>query len=236
MSNLPLTLEEMQYEILQGDLSDNPKLQASSIPALDRELKTKAKKVIPAINEILKVIENCKKTVELYSGQVEEKMNSMRTELENTLKLEYAKDIEERFNSLGAQIEQYITAQLKEQQTTGTGAGTGAGTGTGTGTGAEKMKRQFLKKVQVPIGSQIATGLKMTEIQDLEKQIVVTGYVQKTKMNTLLMPQATTDYENACAYSTTSYPADIRINPDTDEIIVANMGKNDFIVYLYEME
>ena len=98
------------------------------------------------------------------------------------------------------------------------------------------MKRQFLKKVQVPIGSQIATGLKMTEIQDLEKQIVVTGYVQKTKMNTLLMPQATTDYENACAYSTTSYPADIRINPDTDEIIVANMGKNDFIVYLYEME
>ena len=228
MSNLPLTLEEMQYEILQGDLSDNPKLQANSIPALDRELKTKAKKVIPAINEILKVIENCKKTVELYSGQVEEKISSMRTELENTLKLEYAKDIEERFNSLGAQIEQYITAQLKEQQTTGTGAG--------AGTGAEKMKRQFLKKVQVPIGSQIATGLKMTEIQDLEKQIVVTGYVQKTKMNTLLMPQATTDYENACAYSTTSYPADIRINPDTDEIIVANMGKNDFIVYLYEME
>ena len=228
MSNLPLTLEEMQYEILQGDLSDNPKLQANSIPALDRELKTKAKKVIPAINEILKVIENCKKTVELYSGQVEEKISSMRTELENTLKLEYAKDIEERFNSLGAQIEQYITAQLKEQQTTGTGAG--------AGTGAEKMKRQFLKKVQVPIDSQIATGLKMTEIQDLEKQIVVTGYVQKTKMNTLLMPQATTDYENACAYSTTSYPADIRINPDTDEIIVANMGKNDFIVYLYEME
>lgn len=228
MSNLPLTLEEMQYEILQGDLSDNPKLQSSSIPALDRELKTKAKKIIPAINEILKVIENCKKTVELYSGQVEEKISSMRTELENTLKLEYAKDIEERFNSLGAQIEQYITAQLKEQQTTGTGAG--------AGTGAEKMKRQFLKKVQVPIGSQIATGLKMTEIQDLEKQIVVTGYVQKTKMNTLLMPQATTDYENACAYSTTSYPADIRINPDTDEIIVANMGKNDFIVYLYEME
>ena len=153
-------------------------------------------------------------------------ISSMRTELENTLKLEYAKDIEERFNSLGAQIEQYITAQLKEQQTTGAGAGTGA----------EKMKRQFLKKVQVPIGSQIATGLKMTEIQDLEKQIVVTGYVQKTKMNTLLMPQATTDYENACAYSTTSYPADIRINPDTDEIIVANMGKNDFTVYLYEME
>ena len=229
MSNLPLTLEEMQYEILQGDLSDNPKLQANSIPALDRELKTKAKKIIPAINEILKVIENCKKTVELYSGQVEEKISSMRTELENTLKLEYAKDIEERFNSLGAQIEQYITAQLKEQTT-------GAGAGTGTGTGAEKMKRQFLKKVQVPIGSQIATGLKMTEIQDLEKQIVVTGYVQKTKMNTLLMPQATTDYENACAYSTTSYPADIRINPDTDEIIVANMGKNDFIVYLYEME
>ena len=228
MSNLPLTLEEMQYEILQGDLSENPKLQSSSIPALDRELKTKAKKIIPAINEVLKVIENCKKTVELYSGQVEEKMNSMRTELENTLKLEYAKDIEERFNSLGAQIEQYITAQLKEQQTTGAG--------TGAGTGAEKMKRQFLKKVQVPIGSQIATGLKMTEIQDLEKQIVVTGYVQKTKMNTLLMPQATTDYENACAYSTTSYPADIRINPDTDEIIVANMGKNDFIVYLYEME
>ena len=228
MSNLPLTLEEMQYQILQGDLSDNPKLQSSSIPALDRELKTKAKKIIPAINEILKVIENCKKTVELYSGQVEEKISSMRTELENTLKLEYAKDIEERFNSLGAQIEQYITAQLKEQQTTGTGAG--------AGTGAEKMKRQFLKKVQVPIDSQIATGLKMTEIQDLEKQIVVTGYVQKTKMNTLLNPPIMTDYENACPYSTTSYPVDVRVNPDTDEITIANTGKNDLTVYLYEME
>lgn len=229
MSNLPLTLEEMQYEILQGDLSDNPKLQANSIPALDKELKTKAKKIIPAINEILKVIENCKKTVELYSSQVEEKISSMGTELENTLKLEYAKDIEERFNSLEGQIEQYITEQLKEQTT-------GAGTGAGTGTGAEKMKRQFLKKVQVPIGSQIATGLKMTEIQDLEKQIVVTGYVQKTKMNTLLNPPIMTDYENACPYSTTSYPADIRINPDTDEITIANTGKNDLIVYLYEME
>ena len=29
---------------------------------------------------------------------------------------------------------------------------------------------------------------------------------------------------------------DIRVNPDTDEITIANTGKNDLTVYLYEME
>ena len=86
MSNLPTTLEEMQFAILQGDLSTNPKLQPSTIPSRDKELKTVAKKIIPAINELLKTVTTCKTSVEQYSSQVEAKVQELGTQMEKSLK------------------------------------------------------------------------------------------------------------------------------------------------------
>ena len=59
MSDLPTTLAEMQRDILQGDLSLNSYLQPSPIASRDKELKTDNKKMIPAVNELLKKINVC---------------------------------------------------------------------------------------------------------------------------------------------------------------------------------
>ena len=81
MSVVPNTLEEVQYQVLQGDLTLNPKLQPSSIPAKDKELKTVAKKVIPAINELVKLVAVCKQSVDSYSSKIEEKVNAFGSAL-----------------------------------------------------------------------------------------------------------------------------------------------------------
>lgn len=69
MSELPTTLEEMQRDILQGDLASNPYLQSSVIASRDKELKTDAKKMIPAINELLKKIAVCMQTVNIFTAE-----------------------------------------------------------------------------------------------------------------------------------------------------------------------
>ena len=69
MSDLPTTLEEMQRDILQGDLAGNLYLQPSPIASRDKELKTDSKKIIPAINEILKKITVCMETVNIFTTE-----------------------------------------------------------------------------------------------------------------------------------------------------------------------
>lgn len=69
MSDLPTTLAEMQRDILQGDLSLNSYLQPSPIASRDKELKTDNKKMIPAVNELLKKINVCIETVNTFTSE-----------------------------------------------------------------------------------------------------------------------------------------------------------------------
>lgn len=109
MSSLPSTLEEMQYEVLQGDLTANPKLQPSPIPAKDKELKTTAKKIIPAINELVKLVATCKQSVDTYAGQIEEKVNSYGEVLGNTLKKEQLEAIESKVAEVEEALKRTLT-------------------------------------------------------------------------------------------------------------------------------
>ena len=77
MANLPDTLEAMQRDILHYDLSLNPYLQKSSIPAKDKELKTNAKKVIPAINELLKVINTFSSGIQNFMQDTQNSVNEV---------------------------------------------------------------------------------------------------------------------------------------------------------------
>lgn len=259
-SALPTTLEEMQYEILQGDLSQNPKLQSSNIPAKDKELKTQAKKIIPAINELLKTITTCKQSVESYSTRIEEQVSAAVSSMEqtvkqeqlevinqslatmqsqlgeqvsalsDTLKQEYATEVNERFQSLEEQISTIIAEQVAEQLA-------GAGSGTGTGAGGEVMKKKFHSKVTVSPNTGQATPFKMTEIQNLEEQIVG---LMKTRLNGagyLQIPIPSTQKNSSSSvYEVYNYPIELRVDQETEVISVFNRSSNEIIIYFYELE
>lgn len=109
MSKVPGTLEEVQYEVLQGDLTANPKLQPSPIPAKDKELKTTAKKIIPAINELVKLVATCKQSVDTYAMQIEDKVNSYGEVLGNTLKKEQLEAIESKVAEVEEALKRTLT-------------------------------------------------------------------------------------------------------------------------------
>lgn len=119
MSTLASTLEEAQVQILQGDLSKNLGLQPSVIPAKDKELKTKAKKIIPAINELVKLIDVLNNTVTDYSSNVQSLVDSAEGALLQSLadQIELLKSgmKTEISKELLQSINQYVKATMSTQ-------------------------------------------------------------------------------------------------------------------------
>lgn len=121
MTALAETLEEVQVQILQGDLSKNPKLQPSPIPSKDKELKTTAKKIIPAINELLKHINVLDNTVADYSTKVQTLVDAAEASLmqaiaERVVEIEGDMDIkidEGLKNVIGEQVNMQIAEYVK---------------------------------------------------------------------------------------------------------------------------
>lgn len=256
MSSLPTNLEDMQYEILQGDLTENPKLQASSIPSKDKELKTTAKKIIPSINELLKTIIVCKQSVETYSNRVEEqvaevvgdmeevlkkeqmeeitgqmaateeKLKAVIEELEITLKEQYAVETEERFKILEEKMNELVESKVQEQISNGTGT---------SGEGVA-LKKKFLSKVSVEKGASTIAPFKFTELQDVEQQIMATGYSAASKTYIKINPLFTLKSSSTSVYQTYTYPIDMRVDTETDEITLVNKGDYALNLYFFEME
>ena len=250
MSSLPTNLEDMQYEILQGDLTENPRLQASPFPAKDKELKTTAKKIIPAINELLKTIIVCKQSVETYSNRVEEqvaevvngmqevlkqeqmeeitqqmtateeKLSAVMEELEITLKEQYAVETEEKFKALEEKMNELIAIKMQEQ----------VGSGTGTSGEGAVLKKKFLSKVSVERGASATAPFKFTELQDVEQQIMATGYSAASKTYIKINPLFTLKSSSTSVYQTYTYPIDMRVDAETDEITLVN--KSDYALNL----
>lgn len=264
MSVVPNTLEEVQYQVLQGDLTLNPKLQPSSIPAKDKELKTVAKKVVPAINELVKLVAVCKQSVDSYSSKIEEKVNAFGSALGETLKqeqldhlntqieviekdtkqaleaisqslsTEYGEEMEKRVNELEAQMNEIIASKVLEVIKNLPQGGTGAGGGT-------SMKRVFHSKAE--IGGRDTTGVKapfkMTEVQDLAKQIeVVSATTYNAVKGSYVDQYHRGEYKStsSSAYEVYGYPVDIAVDSATDEIYVRTTATNKLTVYFYTME
>lgn len=228
MSDVPNTLEELQYAILQGDLQDNPYLQPHTIPARDKELKTKAKKIIPAINELVKLVETCKESVDAYSNQIEDKVQKVVAELEVTLKQEYAQEIDQRFEALEATINQLVTDEVTKQVSK---IGSSSG-------GTETMKKKFISKATINTNSNgVKAPFKFTEIQNIQEQIVpiikttykTTGYINVAKPYEL-------NHTSSSVYAMYNYPLELRIDTETDEVTVVNQSSSAMMVYFFEME
>lgn len=251
-STLPTTLENMQYEILQGDLSINPRLQASTIPAKDKELKTVSKKIIPAINELLKLLNTCKQSVETYSEQIEDKVNAVGLQLQETLKASQLEAITEQMSEVETQtqtlieemkttvkqdvMEQLATEMDEIKQSLDTLIENKMQNGE-AGTGGKEMKREFHSKITIPKNQTCTVPFKASELQDVNKQFDVYNYSSSSKLYTKVEEPFKFSTSSSSNYETFTKPVDFRINPDTDEITFKNVsGLYEVVVYIFTLE
>lgn len=222
------TLEQMQYDILQGDLSGNPLLQPNSIKSKDKELKTNAKKVIPAINELLKRLEVCETTVDGFTTEVDIKLSDFEKTLANTLtetfreemattleameaalteKLEasYKAEIEERIKVLEEEILSHqitnINAAVEEKVNALIAAGE-----IGSG-GGSNMKKVLAEKVTIAQGDSV-TLQNITQDELFPENIIV--YLADTLIEQPFYNLWDSTRHNQLSWSTSAEPCEIK--------------------------
>lgn len=158
MSEIPNTLEQLVYEVLQGDLSQNPLLQPHVIASKDKSLKTQAKKIIPAINELLKRVCVCEETMQGFTTEVDKKITEELTQqlaelsdgLQKKLEASYKEEIEKRFEALEKVVTKNMAQQVQDQVQNVINASQSTGQG-----GSGDMKKVLVEKVVVPKGKSV---------------------------------------------------------------------------------
>lgn len=221
MANLPSTLEEMQRDILQGDLRSNPYLQASVIAARDKELKTKAKKIIPAINELLK-------TVTTFSEGIQSFMEDIKTRCDNME--EAIRELKEESKSIES-IEKYDKA-LEELRLDVDVLLKGCKCINGNGE-VEEMK--FVEKMKLVKGEIKDFPIGADKLFDVKKQIILYLYDAKSKSY-----KHFTYVERQVTSSTSIYefdikPIELRLNYDTGALKIKNSSEYPVVLYVYEL-
>lgn len=248
MSKVPGTLEEVQYEVLQGDLTANPKLQPSPIPAKDKELKTTAKKIIPAINELVKLIATCKQSVDTYAGEIEEKVgaygeqlssalkeeqlheleikmesveNSLKevlSETSETLKQDYALAMEEKMKALETQIQAIVLEQIQE-----------------VGTGGNELKREFISSAELlQTGAKCQAPFKLQEVQDFNRQVEVLAYSSKYDSYIRVDAQYKLDSSSTSIYEAYTKPITVKVAED-GTLTLVSADSRKLKVYFYNL-
>ena len=250
MSKVPSTLEEVQYEVLQGDLTINPKLQPSPIPAKDKELKTTAKKIIPAINELVKLVATCKQSVDTYSSQIEDKVNVYGEVLGNTLKKEqleaieskvseieegvkevlaetsetlkndYALAMDEKMIVLEKKIEAIVLEQMEK---------------TGSQVGGNELKREFISSDELlKTGAKCQAPFKLQEIQDFNRQVEVLAYSSKYDSYIRVDAQYNLESSSTSIFEAYSRPITVAVAED-GTITLVSADSRKLKVYFYNL-
>lgn len=254
MRAVPNTLEEVQYQVLQGDLTLNPKLQPSSIPAKDKELKTVAKKVIPAINELVKLIATCKQSVDTYAGEIEEKVNAygerlseaikeeqlkaleeklasldetvkvLVSDASEALKVDYANVMEQKMKALEGQIESIVKKQIEE-----------AGESQGAGTGGNELKREFISSDELlQTGAKCQAPFKLQEVQDFNRQVEVLAYSSKYDSYIRVDAQYKLDSSSTSIYEAYTKPITVKVAED-GTLTLVSADSRKLKVYFYNL-
>ena len=250
MSSLPSTLEEVQYEVLQGDLTANPKLQPSPIPAKDKELKTTAKKIIPAINELVKLVATCKQSVDTYAGQIEEKVNAYGQQLGSVLKEEQLNELEskmaeveealkraltdasdvlrqdyaEAMNAKMRELENKVEELINERMAALPSAGTGG----------NELKREFISLTDLKENGTCRAPFKLQEVQDLSRQIEVLEYSSKYSAYIHIDTQYNLENSGTSIYEIYSRPLTLKVAED-GTITLVNTSLRKLKVYFYKL-
>ncbi len=250
---LPSTIEEMQSQVLQGDLSANPYLQPHVIAGKDKELKTSAKKIIPAINELLKSVGVVSASMLGFTEETQQALNALKDELTtymdngleesvrvNTENIQELKQLmEDNMNqSLSEKIEemrlnydtklQELEATLIELIQEGS-----AGGETEPGTGGESLNLEFNREISISANSSIVTDIDFKTFDS--RQIKVLLYSTDTKQYFFCEQDLTTiKSSNTSVYECWTTPLTIAMDPD-NKIIFRNKTYNPMKVLYYDI-
>lgn len=230
MSELPVTLEEMQRDILQYDLSNNPYLQGSVIPARDKELKTKAKKIIPAINEILKNVETFTSGVQKFMEDVEKRFNALEDSIaEINSKIESfdstydISDVLEKYESCNKTVEE-LKIDMSVMQSV-----------CKCYNESKEVTMKFNSKLKLAEGKGQTINIKATSVVNWQDQIAVYAYEQNSKSYKYINTSFTMQTSSTSIYNFNVRPIELRVNYETDEITIFNNSNYELIIYIFEI-
>ena len=225
MTNLPENLEEMQRDILQYDLKNNPYLQKSNIVSKDKELKTVSKKIIPAINELLKQLTVYSDSIKIFMEDVTSRLDKVLSDLEESngridnldtalqaLDDKHTKDLEEIKLDIKNIIDNCQCSKNNE--------------------GENKMK--FNSKLKLSKGKTAVCPFKATDYIDFKNQFKVYAYDGATKTYKLLEPNFKQVTSATSIYNFNITPLELRANFDTDSLVMCNNTDWELLIYVFE--
>lgn len=234
MANLPDTLEAMQRDILHYDLSLNPYLQKSSIPAKDKELKTNAKRIIPAINELLRLLNTFSAGIQNFMQDTQESINNMLDQIEqmsneiedlkksNVDKDSIIEDLSKKYDECLNKIQELefdintIRQYCKNND-------------------LEDIEMKFDSKVKLTKGESVVTTLKANDICDIQKQIKIYAYDEESGKYKYINPEFKMNTSSNTIYRFITSPVEIVPDIDTDIITLKNTTNWPLIIYLFKL-
>lgn len=230
MANLPDTLEAMQRDILYYDLSLNPYLQKSTIPAKDKELKTNAKKIIPAINELLRLLNTFSAGIQNFMQDTQESINNMLDQIEqmsneiedlkksNVDKEDLSKKYDECLNKI--QELEFDINTIRQYC---------------NNNDLEDIEMKFDSKVKLTKGESVVTTLKANDICDIQKQIKIYAYDEESGKYKYINPEFKMNTSSNTIYRFITSPVEIVPDIDTDIITLKNTTNWPLIIYLFKL-
>lgn len=231
MSNIPDNLEQLVYEVLQGDLSQNPYLQPHVIASKDKSLKTQAQKVIPAINELLKRMVVCEETMQGFTTEVDKKITeeltqqlaALESSLKEKLEASYKEEIEKRFEALEKAVAKSMSQQVQDQVQNIINQSQIQGSG-------GDMKKVLVEKVFVPKGKTV-TITSITQEELFPENIVV---YQGATLLTSGTQQ--TIGGSGSVYTVTCAPLHVSVTEDGGIRLYDRNTQSDLTVLIYKYE
>lgn len=226
MSKLAETLEELQRDILQGDLKDNPYLQGNTVPLLDKELKTKAKKIIPAINELLKTINTFSDGISTFMDEVKSEVNGLKEEIQDMNKSiselsNSDEELKERYDECikkAAEIELDVKLIKNEYMS--------------RKAGKEGDIMELKNKVKLKKGESAVIG-SVEELYDPGKQIKIFAYEENSKKYKFIDYEFKKETWGNSAYTFNVTPIELQIDADENEVVLVNRSSWELITFMY---
>lgn len=233
MSSIPETLEQLIYEVLQGDLSQNPYLQPHVIASKDKSLKTQAKKIIPAINELLKRVGVCEETMQGFTSEVDKKITeeltqqlvALESSLQEKLEASYKEEIEKRFEALEKTVAENMSQQIQDQVQNVINASQSKGQG-----GSGDMKKTLVEKVIVPKGETVVIHSITQEELFPENIVVYQGATLLTSGTQQTIGGSGSVYTVTCA------PLHVSVTEDGGIRLYDRNTQSDLTVLIYKYE
>lgn len=226
MSKLAETLEELQRDILQGDLKDNPYLQGSTVPLLDKELKTKANKIIPAINELLGMMDVFSVGISTFMDEVKGEVNGLKEEVQ-----EMKKSIKELSNSDEELKERYDEC-IKKATEIELDVQIIKSEYMNRNLDSEGNIMELKNRVKLKKGESAVIG-SVEELYDPRKQIKIYAYEENSKKYKFIDYEFKTETWGNSIYAFNVTPIELQIDEEGSEVSLVNRSSLELIILIY---